>query len=201
MCVEDAAALRDHERAVTRRGQIKSGRGRHEKDDRFRLEDRTRWVLGWSNRDKIDALLKRASEIQAELTTLDTQLREVAGQCQEVRAQLATLHTLEAYETWAELDWRAVVATITRLDREKDALERGNEQLARITAELTATRALQGEVSARLEELQLRLGGVEQRVRDLEERRVTAAAGAARRPHRLPWTRSGASDSRPPART
>ena len=45
-------------------------------------------------------------------------LREVAGQCQEVRAQLATLHTLEAYETWAELDWRAVVATITRLDRE-----------------------------------------------------------------------------------
>ncbi len=174
VCVEDAAALRDHERAVTRRGQIKSGRGRHEKDDRFRLEDRTRWVLGWSNRDKIDALLKRASEIQAELTTLDTQLREVAGQCQEVRAQLATLHTLEAYETWAELDWRAVVATITRLDREKDALERGNEQLARITAELTATRALQGEVSARLEELQLRLGGVEQRVRDLEERRDRA---------------------------
>ena len=174
VCVEEAAQLRDHERAVTRRGQIKSGRGRHEKDDRFHLEDRTRWVLGWSNRDKIDALLRRAGEIQAEMTQLDAQLARLAGQAKQVRAQLATLHTLDAYESWAELDWRTVVVTITRLEREKAALEEGNEQLARITAELASTQARLSEVGTLLQDLQQRLGGIVQRVRDLEERRDRA---------------------------
>jgi uncharacterized protein YPO0396 len=42
-------------KAITKAGQIKGG-GRHEKDDRFRIDDRSRYVLGWSNQRKLDAL-------------------------------------------------------------------------------------------------------------------------------------------------
>ena len=48
VCVETVAALREQRgRAVTQAGQIKD-RNRHEKDDRFPIGDRTRWVLGWT---------------------------------------------------------------------------------------------------------------------------------------------------------
>ena len=51
VCAESVAEFTHHPRAVTRNGLIKTGRDRGEKDDRFRIEDRTRWVLGWSNAD------------------------------------------------------------------------------------------------------------------------------------------------------
>ena len=40
-------------RAVTKAGQSKGDRGRHEKDDRHRIDDRSQYVLGWSNERKL----------------------------------------------------------------------------------------------------------------------------------------------------
>ena len=65
-CVETMAEFRRATRAVTKAGQIKGG-VRHEKDDRYRIDDRSRYVLGWSNERKIDALLDRAEELAGQL--------------------------------------------------------------------------------------------------------------------------------------
>ena len=58
MSMED---FRRMPRAITRTGQIKGSGGRHEKDDRFRIDDRSTYVLGWTNERKIDALLRQCS--------------------------------------------------------------------------------------------------------------------------------------------
>lgn len=58
-CVETMAQFRRATRAITKAGQVKSGT-RHEKDDRSRIGDRSRYVLGWSNERKIEALLAQA---------------------------------------------------------------------------------------------------------------------------------------------
>jgi uncharacterized protein YPO0396 len=65
-CVETMAEFRRAARAVTKAGQIKGG-VRHEKDDRFRIDDRSRYVLGWSNERKINALLDRAADLAGQL--------------------------------------------------------------------------------------------------------------------------------------
>ena len=52
------AEFRRMPRAITKAGQIKGSGGRHEKDDRYRIDDRSRYVLGWTNERKIDALLR-----------------------------------------------------------------------------------------------------------------------------------------------
>ena len=57
-CVETMAEFRRMPRAITKAGQIKGSGGRHEKDDRCRIDDRSRYVLGWSNQRKLDALLR-----------------------------------------------------------------------------------------------------------------------------------------------
>ena len=62
-CCETLTQFRREKKAVTRSGQIKAGGGRHEKDDRHRIGDRSRYVLGWSKQGKIDALEKQAGAL------------------------------------------------------------------------------------------------------------------------------------------
>ncbi len=57
-CVETDKELERFEKAVTLNGLIKS-RDRHEKDDRPGQNDPARYVMGWNNEKKKEALLKR----------------------------------------------------------------------------------------------------------------------------------------------
>ena len=56
VCVDSTQEFARYDRAITREGQVKS-RDRHEKDDRFRIDDRRQYVLGWTNAAKVDALI------------------------------------------------------------------------------------------------------------------------------------------------
>ncbi len=78
-CVETMAEFRRMPRAITKAGQVKGSGGRHEKDDRFRIDDRSRYVLGWSNQRKLDALLDRAGMLAGRLS-------EVGGRAATARA-------------------------------------------------------------------------------------------------------------------
>ena len=72
-CCATQEQFRRETRAITRAGQIKDPSGRHEKDDRHRINDRSRYVLGWSNSAKIAAL-------EAKRRQLEAQLGEVGGE-------------------------------------------------------------------------------------------------------------------------
>lgn len=77
-CCTSAEQFRRESRAITRAGQIKSAGERHEKDDRSRIDDRRRYVLGWSNSAKIAALA--------------AQLQRVEQQLAEQGSRIASLH-------------------------------------------------------------------------------------------------------------
>ena len=164
VCATSVEELRQHQRAVTLAGQVKSGGGRHEKDDRFRIDDRTRWVLGWSNAEKIDALLGEASRAHDRLAGLTTTLGGFEAQVLRITEIRSVLDKLSVYAAWSELDWRACVAAVTRLEAEKTTLELGNEQLARISArvaevghELAAAQRWERSLSERWGELKARI--------------------------------------------
>ena len=61
-CCDDLSQFRRESRAITPAGQIKAGDQRHEKDDRHSLNDRSRFVLGWSNEQKIANWLTTLTE-------------------------------------------------------------------------------------------------------------------------------------------
>ena len=67
--------LRRATRAVTVRGQVKSG-NRHEKDDRRLVDDRSSYVLGWDNKAKQDALIERGTRVQEQLSAVEDAIRE-----------------------------------------------------------------------------------------------------------------------------
>lgn len=136
LCVDSMAEFRRAERAVTRSGQIKDRGGRHEKNDTSRIDDRSTYVLGWSNERKIEALLGQAGTIQKRLGSLAEQVTAVGRDVQAATDRLGVLSRLDEFTDYAELDWQLSVNLIADLSGEKTRLESANRELARIDAEL-----------------------------------------------------------------
>lgn len=140
-CVETMAEFRRAHKAITRSGQVKSSGGRHEKNDVTRIDDRSSYVLGWSNQQKIDALVKQAQRIQTrtnELADDRTRLQQDLGKAQARGHNLAKLEEVRA---WADLDWQSLVNRIADLEGEKKRIERSSRELERITHELAEATA------------------------------------------------------------
>ncbi len=144
-CCEDLADFRREKRAVTRAGQIKAGGGRHEKDDRHRIDDRSRFVLGWSNADKIAALEKQKGDLEGRMQAIGQGIAEDGQRHERIQELRDVLGKLEMFEDFTDLDWQAPAAEIERLEDERRSLEASSdilhtlqEQLAELEAQLQA---------------------------------------------------------------
>ena len=129
-CVDDVAGFRHAVRAVTRAGQLKD-HDRHEKDDRYRVDDRTRYVLGWSNQNKIDALLDEEGRLARRIDTLVTSMAEHQEYKNTADQRLHALSGLAEYRDPADLDWPAAVRDIAERRRDLSAI-RGRARVPRI---------------------------------------------------------------------
>lgn len=131
-CVDSVRALRAApERAMTREGQIKHSRTRHEKDDRSGVDDRRHWVLGFDNRDKLALYEQQQRELQERITRLDAELASLRKQMQTRAERLMPCNTLINL-TWQEIDGLPPAERIAAIDRQLRALREGNTQLQEI---------------------------------------------------------------------
>ncbi|GAA0247249.1 ATP-binding protein [Saccharothrix mutabilis subsp. mutabilis] len=135
-CVESMAEFRRAPRAVTRAGQIKSGQGRHEKDDRSRIDDRRFYVLGWSNESKVEALLKDAGKVNEALDGLRREKEQVQGALAAANRSREVLVVLGAVTSFEDIDWQSSVNRIEMLKKRKRQIEQASDELTRITTEL-----------------------------------------------------------------
>jgi uncharacterized protein YPO0396 len=164
-CVQTMADFRRAPRAMTRAGQIKLAGGRHEKDDRSRIDDRSTYVLGWSNERKIDALLSRAATLAARLAAIST---ERAGRQQALDAAIKrgqVLAGLAQTSEFSEIDWQALVNRIEELKQEKLELETASTELSRLNAELASVKAKISGLQHEQRVVDEEIGGVEIQIR------------------------------------
>ncbi|MFW0796188.1 ATP-binding protein [Gordonia sp. CPCC 205515] len=141
VCAETMAEFRTEEYAVTVAGQVRSGGGRHEKDDSHRVDDRRNYVLGWRNEQKIAALLDEGQRIQAELNRIDAEIGEQTMRLAAIDHRRTALGKLTVFTSFDTIDWMSVAARIATLEERKAELEQSSHELARITAAITATSA------------------------------------------------------------
>lgn len=122
-CVETMDQFRRADRAVTKSGQVKGSGGRHEKDDRRRIDDRSTYVLGWSNERKIDSLLDQATKLQRRLNELAEERDRLDGQLARTKERRDVLTKLSEFRDYAVLDWSAMVTKVADLTAEKQRIE------------------------------------------------------------------------------
>lgn len=151
-CCSGQDQFRRENRAITRAGQIKGGGERHEKDDRHRIDDRSRYVLGWSNHAKIDALEAKARVLQARLADTGQRIAALQKEQQQVRERLQALDKLEEYRDYAELDWRSSATELAALQDEKQRLETASDVLKALAAQLSALETALAATAGKLKE-------------------------------------------------
>ncbi|MEQ8497647.1 MAG: SbcC/MukB-like Walker B domain-containing protein, partial [Gammaproteobacteria bacterium] len=140
-CCDSGAQFRREARAITRAGQIKDPSGRHEKDDRSRIDDRGRYVLGWSNADKLRTLRDQRERLETSLATLGQRIGEFKQASNELRGQLDALSRLEEFTRFADIDWMSVVSQIAVLTSERARLEAASDTLQELGHQLEAAQA------------------------------------------------------------
>ena len=180
--VETMADFRRADRAVTRSGQIKGGRRRHEKDDRFRIDDRRNYVLGWSAEARIDALLEAGLELTTRRRALDDEARALRVGEKTARARAGALDRALAVSAFSTVDWAASAARIDQLHAERDRLTAASGELARLQALRDAAAAHESELRERRDLVVRRWGAAEgERTRALalaQARRALARTAA-----------------------
>jgi uncharacterized protein YPO0396 len=135
-CCTDLEQFRRERKAVTRAGQIKTEGERHEKDDRHALDDRTRYVLGWSNEAKIEALARQSEELSRRIAVQKRLVDDVGAEHRTLREREGRLKQFTMYGEFREIDWRPVTFEIQRLEDERRTLEAASDVLRTLQQQL-----------------------------------------------------------------
>jgi uncharacterized protein YPO0396 len=138
-CCETMVAFERAQRAITKTGLSKSGghdNARYEKDDRRRLNDRSTYILGWNNRDKIRALEKELTGVEDKLQQEKRRIAEAKAAQIEARERQSLLQNLLAFADFSQLDWRQDAAHAQQLQTQKARLEQSSDRLQQLHSEL-----------------------------------------------------------------
>jgi uncharacterized protein YPO0396 len=159
-CVESLSAFRQSPRAVTQAGQMKQGHARHEKDDRFRIEDRRRWLLGFDNREKLSLYKDRAADLGCEIANLGSALSALDVERDRLRAEFRHSGAL-ANLSWGEVDAESVRARIAGLEQQIATERAARPELSILEAQIKTQESAYRQADKAREEEELR-------ARDLE---------------------------------
>jgi uncharacterized protein YPO0396 len=168
-CVDSVRALRAApERAMTREGQIKHSRTRHEKDDRSGVDDRRHWVLGFDNRDKLALYEQQQRSLQECIAKLDAELAALRQQLQRRAERLMPCNTLVNL-TWQDIDALPPTDRIAAIDRQLRALRDGNTQLQQIDDRLREQAELVRAAEGALRDTNVSLGTCQVKIAEQQQ--------------------------------
>ena len=173
-CCTTQDQFRREDKAITRAGQIKNTQ-RHVKDDRYGIDDRTRYVLGWSNSAKLDALQSKARLQEDHLARLGGVIAALDKDKTRIGEQLSALDKLVEFNDYRELDWPSLALDISRLQEELSTIKAASDLLKTLTARLAELDAGLLVLNAKLKEQSDKRAKTEQKISDTQEQRVQTA--------------------------
>lgn len=179
-CVASTEGFAQHGKAVTRRGQVKHSAALHEKDDRRRVDDRSRWVLGFTTEAKEAELQLRLDGVAAQRDRHEQLLRTLDAEQERLVARGRAAEQFEGF-AWSTVDPQPLLAQLVDVERQLDELRSEHHDLRRLEAELEeAKRAATGAVGRR-DDLAVEHGKAADRLLGHEEQvaRLTAAIEAS----------------------
>ncbi|MCI1749299.1 MAG: DUF4194 domain-containing protein [Acidipropionibacterium sp.] len=121
-CLDDTAEFRGYDRALTRAGQVKHSRTRHEKDDRWPVGDRTRWLLGSSTEAKQEALREAIDAAEVRRDEARDTADKLASAAQDRRDRRRELNDLRRIGP-EDVDVAAAQAKIDAVNAELERTE------------------------------------------------------------------------------
>lgn len=117
---------------ITKQGLIKSGRIRHIKDDRKRIDDRRNYVLGWTNTEKIKLLEADLENLIIELELLKTTIQTIEKKEKENLSKKQLIDHLLTIKDFYRINWQFHTNKIAALELERNQLLSSNDLLTQL---------------------------------------------------------------------
>lgn len=178
-CATDMPDFRRHHQALSQNGQVKGGGQRHEKDDRHNLHDRSRYVLGWSNRDKLQALEAQAEALIQQIHQTADVLSQVERQRQGLRQQQNALRDVQKVRDFSEIDWHTPARAIQCVREEQQRIENSSDILQSLQAQLQTSRQQREDADRKHSEVLLEQGTLNNKITNAEDEQARATEQAA----------------------
>lgn len=134
-CVEDMTSFRQQEKAITKEGQIKHSKTRHEKDDRRHINDRKYWILGFDNREKLALYQQQAQEQATQISQLLQSVKRLSQDMQEHRSLSSQYERLLDFK-WSDIDITPILERIGALEQRIQQAQSNNHLLLDIEAQI-----------------------------------------------------------------
>lgn len=161
LCADSILEFQRSERAITRSGQIKHNKSRHEKDDRSPIGDQTRWVLGFDNAEKRALFEARAHELAGQFSKIEGNLRRLQEEEISRQTRVLNLQTI-ANAQWVEVDVVPLMDAIGALGRRIEEAGKGNAPLKEVGSELAVEREKLADLKEVLGKLEGKRHGAQQ---------------------------------------
>lgn len=135
ICCETIDDFKKESKAITITGQIKSNI-RHEKDDRRRIDDRTRYVLGFSNKKKLEILMKHSRDAENELCTLEEYKDKISKKLADIETHINVLEHIIQYDDYNMIDVGNIRQSINDYEDRIKELQKSNSTLQTLREQL-----------------------------------------------------------------
>ena len=167
-CVDSLRAFRDSERAITREGQIKHGKSRHEKDDRRAINDKDFWVLGFDNRAKLGRYLQKAKGLESQRGEIAQQLEKLEADELQREERFKACYVLVNIR-WNDIDVTPLLIRIHELQKMLDELRSGNRELQALAEQIDKQREKIDAGQDKLNNIKAERIGIEQHLKQYQQ--------------------------------
>ena len=136
LCVKELSVFQKQFKAITPEGLIKHGMSLHEKDDRFLIHDKNRFILGWEPQEKLDWLLK---EIQGHQRSHDKATQSVKSSerlISRAESELRAIQELCKVNDFSTIDWQSIASEIDKMRKRQTTLMETHHKSGRIQKDL-----------------------------------------------------------------
>lgn len=135
MCLDDEKTLDRFEKAITLHGLTKSGR-RHEKDDRPDTNDASRYVMGWDNERKKQALFKKRDKLSDQIEQTKEVLTRCTNKSKRLQEQFYANQRIKEYPGFDGIDVGGLQQKIRKIEDQVKNLTKESKALAQLKKDL-----------------------------------------------------------------
>ncbi|VAX36115.1 FIG007317: Chromosome segregation protein SMC-like, partial [hydrothermal vent metagenome] len=127
-------------KAITQEGLIKREGALHEKDDRRSLHNRSAYILGWDNKEKISALREQLLNYTKERDMLIRRVKAIETKQADVQMESEALRDLFVFEDYQEINVKKPQVEMAALKKNMMDLEKGSSVLKQLKKDLEAVK-------------------------------------------------------------
>ncbi len=141
ICVENLADFNVHEKAITKEGLMKFGKGLHKKNDSAEINNKENYILGWDNTDKLEAWKKELKQYQTDQEEIKVAIQKInlsIANTEEEQEHYSDLYKL--FESYDDIDWQTYADKYQGMQEAKGNLSSANDKVKVLNEQLASVK-------------------------------------------------------------